>query len=59
MKKFRITLKSGHWTEWEAEDIDSVYQKIDLGHRGILPIRGRDAFPMNQETVEKVEEIEE
>lgn len=57
MKKFRIVLKSGDWTEWKAESIDSVYEKIDLGHRGILPVRGKNVLQINPETVEKVEEI--
>lgn len=59
MKKFRIVLKSGDWIEWEAENIDSVYEKIDLGHRGILPVRGKNMLQINPKTVEKVEEIED
>lgn len=57
MKKFRVILKSGDWVEWEDEDVNSVHEKIELGRRKILPIRGKDLLPINPETVEKIEEI--
>lgn len=57
MKKFRIILKSGDYTEWNAENEEEVLKKISTGHYGILPVRARHMLYINPNTLDKVEEI--
>ncbi len=57
MKQFKITLKSGDWTYWKAENKEDVLMKIKTGHYGILPVRGNDRLIISEDSLDRVEEV--
>jgi len=56
MKNYKIILKDGSNTKMEAENEDELFQKIDSGHFGILPIRGTSRKLITRNNIDSVEE---
>ena len=54
MKTYIVKLKSGLACEFEAKDEKSLFEKIDSGNYGILPIRGRESIRVNRENIEEI-----
>lgn len=59
MKTYFIKLKSGLSCEFNAEDEKTLHQKINTGHYGILPIRGRVRELITSENVAEIIEIKD
>ena len=56
MKIYIVKLKSGLICEVEATDEKHLFQKIDSGNYGILPIRGSESEKIARENISKIVE---
>ncbi len=59
MKTYLIKLKSGLSCKLKAEDEESLQQKINSGHYGILPIRGNVRELITSENIAEIVEVKD
>ena len=59
MKKFRVILKSGLYTDWEAENKEEILSKIKTGRYGILPVGGKTQIIISEENFDEIKELDE
>lgn len=56
-KTYKITLKSGLHSDFKADTLEQLHEKIQTGHYGILPVRGVNQEIITEENIESIEEV--